>query len=189
METEVITTARNRIVQTAARLLEQQGYSATGLNQIIRESGSPKGSLYYYFPGGKQELAVEALRWVGAVVEQRIQDHLSRYNEPVQAISSFLRLIGESIQQTGFCSGGPLTTVALESAAVHPQLRETCEEIYLGWQECFASCLRRHGYEPNQAWLTAGTIVVVIEGATVRCRISHSIQPMEQAAECIGRIV
>nr|WGD98073.1 TetR/AcrR family transcriptional regulator [Bacillus safensis] len=47
---------KDKIIQTAALLLRKQGYHATGLNQIIRESGTPKGSLYYYFPNGKEEL-------------------------------------------------------------------------------------------------------------------------------------
>ena len=46
--------AKNRILITAARLFQQQGYHATGLNQIVVESGTPKGSLYYYYPGGKE---------------------------------------------------------------------------------------------------------------------------------------
>jgi TetR/AcrR family transcriptional regulator, lmrAB and yxaGH operons repressor len=51
---------RDQIIQTTCTLLESQGYHATGLNQILKESGAPKGSLYYYFPQGKEELAEEA---------------------------------------------------------------------------------------------------------------------------------
>lgn len=51
------TSDRDNILRTASRLFRKQGYHATGLNQITAESGAPRGSLYYYFPGGKEELA------------------------------------------------------------------------------------------------------------------------------------
>src|SRR5438477_11595768 len=55
------TDARDRAIDTAQRLFRIQGYTATGLNQIIEESGSPKGSFYFHFPRGKAQLAEEAI--------------------------------------------------------------------------------------------------------------------------------
>src|SRR5436305_4489207 len=55
------TDARDRAIATAERLFRIQGYTATGLNQIIEESGSPKGSFYFHFPRGKAQLAEEAI--------------------------------------------------------------------------------------------------------------------------------
>lgn len=49
------------ILQCATRLFQRQGYNGTGLNQIIEESGAPKGSIYYHFPNGKEEIAVESI--------------------------------------------------------------------------------------------------------------------------------
>ena len=49
--------AREMAIQIAERLFAEQGYAATGLTQIIEESGSPKGSFYFHFPGGKRQLA------------------------------------------------------------------------------------------------------------------------------------
>ena len=63
---------KERFIETTCQLMEDQGYHATALNQIIEESGAPKGSLYYYFPGGKEELAAEAIQHIGDVVNQRI---------------------------------------------------------------------------------------------------------------------
>ena len=53
--------ARRRMVVTTAKLLQRQGYNGTGLNQIVAEAEAPKGSLYFHFPGGKEQLAAEAI--------------------------------------------------------------------------------------------------------------------------------
>ena len=53
---------RDNLIYTAARLFRQQGYAATGINDILREAGAPKGSFYHYFPGGKEELGAAAIR-------------------------------------------------------------------------------------------------------------------------------
>ena len=64
---------RARILLTMARLIEKQGYHATGLNEIIRESGAPKGSVYYYFPGGKEQIGAEAILEAGKIIAARLR--------------------------------------------------------------------------------------------------------------------
>ena len=56
---------RDRIVAAAARLYGRYGYTGVGLKQVAAEAGVPIGSLYHFFPGGKEELAAEALRLSG----------------------------------------------------------------------------------------------------------------------------
>ncbi len=69
---------RDHIIDTTSQLLEQQGYFATGLNQIVQESGAPKGSLYYYFPEGKEELTAEAIERSAAKFSGIIRTELAR---------------------------------------------------------------------------------------------------------------
>lgn len=56
---------REKFIETASNLFEIKGYNATGLNEILQESGAPKGSLYYHFPNGKEEIALEAIKLAG----------------------------------------------------------------------------------------------------------------------------
>ena len=53
--------SRDRLVQVTARLIREKGMAATGINEIITAAGLPKGSMYHYFPGGKEELVKAAL--------------------------------------------------------------------------------------------------------------------------------
>ena len=53
--------SRDRMLETTIDLLRGWGLAGAGINDIVRESGAPKGSVYHHFPGGKLQLASEAL--------------------------------------------------------------------------------------------------------------------------------
>ena len=57
---------RGAIVRAAATLFRRNGFAATGINEIVEVSGAPKGSLYHYFPDGKDQIAEAAIRFAGA---------------------------------------------------------------------------------------------------------------------------
>ncbi len=54
---------RSAIIAAAAKLFRRQGYAATGINEIADAAGAPKGSLYHYFPDGKDQIAEAAVRF------------------------------------------------------------------------------------------------------------------------------
>ena len=80
-----MSTKRDEIITTTCRLLELQGYRATGLNEIIRESGAPKGSLYHYFPEGKDELTVEAIAYSAAAIVGNITRVMDEHDDATTA--------------------------------------------------------------------------------------------------------
>src|SRR5215207_2078215 len=82
---------RDRLIETTGRLLRQQGYSGTGLNQILAESGAPKGSLYFYFPGGKEELVAAALQRSDDLTAAGMRRELDAYDEPAEGLRAYIR--------------------------------------------------------------------------------------------------
>lgn len=182
-------TARDQILDTMCELLELQGYHATGLNQIIKESGSPKGSLYYYFPGGKEELTAEALSRVGQVVLNRIRQQLDAMESPSAAIRGLIVNIAHNVEASGYRAGGPITTVAMETASISDRLREECHRIYTGWQSAFTHKLRMTGCTDEAAEALAGGILAAIEGGIILCRTSRSQQPLLQVANMMGLLI
>jgi len=60
--------ARERVQAAAERLFAERGYKAVTLRDIAQELGIRQASLYYHFPGGKEELYV-------TVTERGLQAH------------------------------------------------------------------------------------------------------------------
>jgi TetR/AcrR family transcriptional repressor of lmrAB and yxaGH operons len=184
-----MTTARDQIIETTCELLELQGYHATGLNQIIKESGSPKGSLYYYFPGGKEELTAEALNRVGQMVLNRIKENLAVIDDPAESIREFILNIARNVVLSGYRAGGPITTVALETAATNERLREECQRIYGGWQGAFADKLLSSGFSESSAKQLACLIIAAIEGGIILSRTNRNPEPLQNVAHQLSELV
>jgi TetR/AcrR family transcriptional repressor of lmrAB and yxaGH operons len=182
-------TARDQIIETTCELIEMQGYHATGLNQIIKESGSPKGSLYYYFPGGKEELTTEAINHTGQIILYRIESSLAAIEDPAIAIRTFILAVAQNVHASGYRAGGPITTVALETATTSEKLSAECAKIYQAWQSAFANKLLKNGYSPEQAESLAATIIAALEGGIILSRSYKNVKSLENIAEQIGKLV
>lgn len=178
---------RQQILQTAGELIEKQGYNATGLNEIVEVSGAPKGSLYYHFPQGKDEITAEAIAHTGRLVQERIRANLAMVEEPAEAVARFVRLIADNVERSDFCSGSPLQTVALETAATNPRLNQSCREAYDWIQAAFAEKLQAGGLPAEQANELALFITASIEGAIILSRTYHTGDPLRRTAGQLER--
>jgi Transcriptional regulator len=143
-----------------------KGYGATGLNEIIAASGAPKGSLYYYFPKGKLQLAEEAVRYSGSLINGRVAQRLA---EQADAASAFRRIIEDMVER--FSTHDPhfedvsLSIIALEASSETESLRRACEEALDERERLFREKLLASGYATEEARRLAGLVLLLIEGA------------------------
>jgi TetR/AcrR family transcriptional repressor of lmrAB and yxaGH operons len=173
---------REQILHTTCDLLEKQGYHGTGLNEIVKESGAPKGSLYYYFPQGKEQITAEAVLQSGQAVAERIRTSLRTSDSASIAIHDFILLVAEHVEHSGFAAGGPLTTVAMETATQSERINLACREAYGMLQTAFTEKLLESGYSTAKA-LELGTFVTAsIEGGIILSRTFHTADPLRVVA-------
>ena len=184
-----MTSMREQIIQTTCDLLENQGYHATGLNEIVKESGAPKGSLYYYFPEGKEEISSEAVLFAGRLVAERVRQHLAEISDPAQAIQSFVENLSRHVEASGFRAGGPLTIVASETATTSERLNLACREAYSLLQAAFKQKLLSSGLPEERCALLALTITATLEGAIILSRTYHTGEPLRQVAGQLACLV
>ncbi|SDF77879.1 transcriptional regulator, TetR family [Fontibacillus panacisegetis] len=177
--------SRQNILSVATRLFHLQGYHATGLNQILKESGAPKGSLYYHFPNGKEQLAIEAVKRMDALIKNDIVSSLEKYESAIEAIQIHIQKIAADFTNDEKLECVPIGILVAETAQISESIRETCKAAVEGWEELYCSKLIGDGFEPDLAKKLGVTINSMIEGAVTRSLINKDSQPLQQLAECI----
>lgn len=177
-----MTSKREQLIDTTCELMETQGYHATGLNQILAESGAPKGSLYYYFPEGKEELATEAIERSSRAIEARIRGMMAEIDDSVTAVTTFIKALAEQVEASGYRAGGPITAIALESASTNDRLRMSCDSAYESWQDAFADRLRLGGFGEARSQRLGALIIAALEGGIILSRSQRSPQPLHDVA-------
>lgn len=177
-----MSTVREQILQTTSSLLEKQGFHGTGLNEIIKESGAPKGSLYYYFPGGKEQIAAEAVLQSGSMTAERIRAGLAGAGPASQAIHDFIMNVAGHVESSGFGAGGPLTAVSMETATQSERINQACREAYGLIVTAFRDKLLDSGIPAERAAALATFITASIEGGIILSRTWHTADPLRLVA-------
>jgi TetR/AcrR family transcriptional regulator, lmrAB and yxaGH operons repressor len=180
---------REQIITAMCDLMELHGYHGAGLNQVVKESGAPKGSLYHYFPDGKDELAAEAIERAGRLVAGRIEQSLASEENVALSVRRFVEYIAGQVEASGFASGGPLTAVAMETATGNERLNLACRAAFARIEEAFAAALVRAGLPEPRAQELGIFITASIEGGTLLSRTAHSGGPLRQVARELARLL
>lgn len=155
---------RENFIETASRLFETKGYYATGLNEILKESGSPKGSLYYHFPKGKEELALEAIKLAGEKMRKNISSTLDNFRDPVEAIVCNIDKLATTIDNEQKHTDITISLISLETYSTSDILRKACEDIFISLKCIYAEKLVESGMNKERACELGEVIVAMIEG-------------------------
>lgn len=168
------------LVQTMARLLRDQGYTATGRAQLLRESGVSNGSLYHHFPGGMEELAEASLEASGQAVAEALREALADAPSTALGVNRFLDIAaGPAGEET--CPGCPVAPTALESPIISPRLREAAARCFDQWEGLIATRLRADGWPEDSIAETASAALALIEGALLLARVSGQASHLSNA--------
>lgn len=180
---------KERFIETASRLFEVKGYNATGLNEILAESGAPKGSLYYHFPKGKEQLALEAINLAGKKIKLNLQKHLERTEDPVEGIVSNFEHLAEVIDTEKKTRDMSISLIALETYLTSEVLRKACEEIFDSLENIYAEKLIKSGMDRDKASELSAIIGAMTEGGITLSLTKKNGNPLRLIAKQISKII
>lgn len=169
---------RGALVRAAADLFRRQGYAATGLNEILKASGAPKGSLYHYFPGGKEQIGEEVIRVGGQLVTDTLTEIAAREPDAGSLLREYARLLAGWVADSDFHEGSPITTVLLELAPNSESVTAAGRAVYRQWSSILSDSLVMSGVAGDRAERLAVLAVSALEGSLVRARVEQSGRPI-----------
>ncbi|WKD33356.1 TetR/AcrR family transcriptional regulator [Streptomyces xanthophaeus] len=180
---------RDRLVRTASRLMQHGGYENTPVKQLVREAEATLGSLYHFFPGGKQELAVAAIHFGDEEFAELLRAGLAAHTDPAEAVEGVAALLAQALEDSDWRDGCPVTATALEAVGRLPELQTACAQAFTNWQHLVAAKLLASGYPEPEARDLAMTVINTLEGAETTSQVSRSRTPLLVAGRHLARLV
>jgi TetR/AcrR family transcriptional repressor of lmrAB and yxaGH operons len=179
------TDSKGKTLAAAAKLFRQQGYHGTALHDILAAGGSPRGSLYFHFPKGKEEIGEAALTIAGEAVRQALA-HAAETSENAETfVTRIARGMAADLEKSGYREGCPIATTALETSAQSEALGAATRTAFRKWEDEIKRGLERFGISAEQADPLATTVLSQLEGALLLARTYRSLEPMHRAEQAL----
>jgi AcrR family transcriptional regulator len=173
-----MSTAKQKMIEGAVQLLATKGLQATSFSEVLELTGAPRGSIYYHFPNGKDQLVAAAIELAG----KRTLDLLEtkRDASTVEITEFFLDAWRKLLNYSHFRAG--CSVLAVTVAADSPELLEKAAEIFDAWQNKLTELYVDAGIPHDIAYDFSLELISASEGAVVLSRAKQSIVPFESVA-------
>jgi AcrR family transcriptional regulator len=176
---------RERLLAGARKLLAEKGYAGMELRDVAAVGDAPRGSIYHHFPGGKTQLAVEAVEREGAEIRLAIKRGIED-----RGLAKTLKMFGDvfsrRVKDHPERLGCPVAAAAL-ARPEDPALAAAATAAFTSWEAPIAAALREEGVGRKEAAAFAGLVVSTIEGALIRARAAGDQAPLDSAVAGLGQ--
>jgi AcrR family transcriptional regulator len=180
---------KDRIMEATGELFRRYGYTGTGLKQIVAEANAPFGSIYHFFPDGKEHLGEEVIRRQGRMYGELFAEIVGPADDPAAGVSDWFEGAAELLRETDYADACPIATVALEVANVSEPLRKATADVFESWIHAGMAYLAAAGVDEGRARELAIEVIAAMEGAFVLCRATRSTEALEVAGAAAAKSV
>jgi AcrR family transcriptional regulator len=177
------TPTRERILAATTSLLSRQGYNGTGLKQIVADAAAPFGSIYHFFPGGKEQLGAEVIAASGALYLDLIDHYFAGQADLVAATRTFFDDAAATLEAMDFADPCPIATISMEVASTNETLRLATAAAFESWIERAAHHFTQAGIAPARARAIATALLAALEGGFMLGRALRDPTPVRLAGD------
>jgi AcrR family transcriptional regulator len=173
------------MVRSAALLFRERGVGGTGMRDVVEHAEAPRGSLQHYFPGGKEQLLVEAMSWIAERAARPLRDALAAPVPPApgEVVDDLLDRFRELLILTGFRGGCPIVAGVADASWASPAVTAGAREAFATWLAPLQEALERGGLPTDRATRMALLVVSATEGALVICRARGDTSALDAVQE------
>jgi TetR/AcrR family transcriptional repressor of lmrAB and yxaGH operons len=177
------------MIQAASEVFGQRGYYATAFSDVIQESGAPRGSIYFHFPGGKEELAREAIALAGDEIEETVAQAASQADAPGSLIRALAEIMVQRLEGSDYKHGCSIATMVLELAPHDEELSVEFDKVFARWRAALVARFEPWGIAPDGGVVLADLVMSAFEGALILSRAARSSEPFWNTVEALVKLI
>jgi len=172
---------RTNMLVTAAEVMRERGAAGVTIDEVLTRSGAPRGSVYYHFPNGRNQILAEALRYSGDAITATIDAAADR--GAMALVHHFVEYWEHLLADSDFNAGCPVVAAAIGCGDDEPRLTTEAGRIFDRWRTALSRAFIADGFEQADAESLAVTSIAALEGAVVLCRSTRSAGPLREVVD------
>lgn len=170
---------RAALLRSGMEVLTEKGYSATGIDEILRRVGIPKGSFYHYFDN-KDAFGLELIDHYDAFFKHKLEKFLNHSAlSPLERLQAFMQDASNNMARFQFRRGCLVGNLGQEMGALPEAFRDRIRQVFNDWQErveaCLIDAMEAGEISPEIDCANAAYVFWTgWEGAVLRAKLEHS---------------
>jgi len=180
---------RSTIIQTAAHLFYQNGYSLTGINEIIKEAGIARATLYNHFKS-KEDICVAYLKYKNVTFLDDIKTFVLKApkgKEQILSLFKFLELFFNSRDFNGCWAINTVSEIPKDNQKIRAEIQNQKNQFMYFIENLVESNYTINSEEENK--LLAKHIYLIYEAALSESHLHQNVWPIETAKDLCTKIV
>jgi TetR/AcrR family transcriptional repressor of lmrAB and yxaGH operons len=172
---------RTKMLVSASEVMRERGAAGVTIDEVLARSGAPRGSVYYHFPEGRNQILTEALQYAGEAITEVIDDVAAKGG--LFLVRQFVEFWDDLLIESDFTAGCPVVAAAIGSADDEPQLSTVAGSIFRRWRDALTRAFVSDGFDEPCAASLAIMCIASLEGAVVLCRCTRSVDPLRAVTD------
>ena len=168
---------RTKMLVSAAQVMRERGAAGVTIDEVLARSGAPRGSVYYHFPDGRNQILTEALRYSGDSITAMIDDAAGRGARAL--LREFVGLWERPAHRRRLHRRLPGGGGSDRLGRRRSQLSAEAGVILGRWCTALTRAFVNDGFDEADAASLAVTSIAALEGAIVLCRSTRSVRPAQ----------
>ena len=186
---QAVADTRDRLLAATNESFRRRGYNGTSMKDVTSAAQAPTGSLYHFFPGGKDDLTAAVITTSGAAYRELFEAIANEAASPAAAVTDFFDGAALVLEETDFIDPCPIGTVAREVASTNEPLRQATARVFASWIDAATTRLHAAGVDNQEAERLATAIVAALEGAFVLARAQRDANVLRAIGTVMRRAV
>lgn len=180
-----VSSAREDMLTAAVDLFGERGYEGVGIAELLARSSAPRGSLYFHFPGGKEQIGIEVVGRVGAEVAARFRGLHDSGVDLSKFIEMVFKTTAKECKDRAYVASCPMAAIATGFGEGNPKLGEAVGQAFSMWEHEIGIAAQARGMSEKSAAIFASAMLVAIEGAFVVSKAQRSSAPHINASRAM----